>query len=293
MRWSTSRRTAHAELRALAQHRLHRGEEVLGFVGQLEVGVARDAERVVREDLHPREQRVEMRGDDLLERDEPLRPGSATKRGSSGGTFTRANRCSPVAGWRTATARLSERFEMYGKGCAGSTASGVSTGKMRSSNSRVSSARSSSPSSSQSANSTPASCKRRRDLLGEHARLATDELFDPVADRAELFDLVEAVGRRCCARRPRAAPCRPETRTWKNSSRFELKIARNFARSSSGSAGVLREREHARVEVEPRQLAVEVARVLDGGISDDFRERHGPMVMASGLRPPAVTNHGG
>jgi hypothetical protein len=31
-------------------------------------------------------------------------------------------------------ARLSARFEMYGNGWAGSTASGVSTGKMRSSN---------------------------------------------------------------------------------------------------------------------------------------------------------------
>ena len=71
----------HAELRALAQHRLHRGEEVLGVVGQLEVGVARDAERVVREHLHPREQRVEMRGDDLFERDEARAPGQRDEAG--------------------------------------------------------------------------------------------------------------------------------------------------------------------------------------------------------------------
>ena len=56
-------------------------------------------------------------------------------RGSSGGTLTRAKRVSPVSGSRTVTARLSDRFEMYGNGCAGSTASGVSTGKMRSANS--------------------------------------------------------------------------------------------------------------------------------------------------------------
>ena len=61
--------------------------------------------------------------------------GSATKRGSSGGTLTRAKRRSPVIGSRTTAARFSDRFEMYGNGCAGSTASGVSTGKMRSSNS--------------------------------------------------------------------------------------------------------------------------------------------------------------
>ncbi len=60
--------------------------------------------------------------------------GSGTKRGSSGGTFTRANRSSPLDGSRTTTARFSDRFEMYGNGCAGSTASGVSTGKIGSSN---------------------------------------------------------------------------------------------------------------------------------------------------------------
>ena len=51
-------------------------------------------------------------------------------RGSSGGTFTRAKCSLPEVGLRTSTARLSERPEMYGKGCAGSTASGVSTGKI-------------------------------------------------------------------------------------------------------------------------------------------------------------------
>ena len=42
--------------------------------------------------------------------------GMATNRGSSGGTFTRAKRRSPVLGSRTMTARLSDRFEMYGNG---------------------------------------------------------------------------------------------------------------------------------------------------------------------------------
>ncbi len=40
---------------------------------------------------------------------------SATKRGNTLGTFTRANRRSSVSGSRTITARLSARFEMYGK----------------------------------------------------------------------------------------------------------------------------------------------------------------------------------
>src|SRR5215469_5293666 len=48
--------------------------------------------------------------------------------GSKGGTFTLANRVRPDLGSATITARLSDRPEMKGKGCAGSTASGVSTG---------------------------------------------------------------------------------------------------------------------------------------------------------------------
>ena len=39
---------------------LDRLEQVVGLVGDLEVGVARDPEQVVADDLHPREQRVEV-----------------------------------------------------------------------------------------------------------------------------------------------------------------------------------------------------------------------------------------
>ena len=38
--------------------------------------------------------------------------GSCRNRGSSGGTFTRANRVAAVTGSRTTTARFSDRFEM-------------------------------------------------------------------------------------------------------------------------------------------------------------------------------------
>ena len=54
-----------------------------------------------------------------------------------GGTFTRAKNSSSLSGLRTMTARLSERPEMYGNGCDGSTARGVRTGKIRSANSFV------------------------------------------------------------------------------------------------------------------------------------------------------------
>ena len=52
-----------------------------------------------------------------------------TSRGTLLGTLTRANRSVRPSGSRTVTARFSDRPEMYGNGCAGSTASGVSTGK--------------------------------------------------------------------------------------------------------------------------------------------------------------------
>ena len=61
------------------------------------------------------------------------RPGAASiHRSMIGGTFTRAKWSLPVSGLRITSARLSDRPEMYGNGWAGSTASGVSTGKTRS-----------------------------------------------------------------------------------------------------------------------------------------------------------------
>ena len=48
-------------------------QEVVGLVGDLEVGVARDAEEAVADDLHPRKERLEVGRDDLLERDERVR----------------------------------------------------------------------------------------------------------------------------------------------------------------------------------------------------------------------------
>ena len=45
-----------------AQLVLDRLQQVVGLVGDREVGVARDAEDVVVEDLHAREERVEVAG---------------------------------------------------------------------------------------------------------------------------------------------------------------------------------------------------------------------------------------
>ena len=177
-------------------------------------------------------------------------------------------------------ARLSERFEMYGNGCAGSTASGVSTGKMSSSNTASRWLRSAPSRSSQLDEADAGLLERGRDLLREHRGLAGHELVDP------------ARGSRAAARRwsrPSGDVMRSpesiwsfsaETRTWKNSSRFCEKIARNFARSSSGQRGIFREREDAGVEVEPRELAVEVASVgLDGVAHDRVSEAHQALIV--------------
>ena len=70
-----------------------------------------------------------------------------------------------------------------------------------------------------------------------------------------------ARGRRSSARRGPVMMrrFRPATRTMKNSSRLLAKIARKFARSSTGQRRVLGELEHPLVERQPAQLAVEVA----------------------------------
>jgi len=59
-----------AELGAPMQHLLDRLEQILVLVVELEVGVSRDAERVMGDDLHAGEQPIEVGGDDLLDRDE-------------------------------------------------------------------------------------------------------------------------------------------------------------------------------------------------------------------------------
>ena len=53
-----------------AQLGLDGPQQVVGLVGDVEVGVARDAEEAVVDDLHAGEERVEVGGDELLERDE-------------------------------------------------------------------------------------------------------------------------------------------------------------------------------------------------------------------------------
>ena len=99
---------------ALAQreHALDRLEQVVVLVVELEVGVAGDAERVVGDDLHAGEQPVEVRGDHLLERHEPLAVGHHEEAGEQRRDLHPGEALLAGLGVATTTARFSERFEM-------------------------------------------------------------------------------------------------------------------------------------------------------------------------------------
>ena len=156
------------------------------------------------------------------------------------------------------TARLSDRPEMYGNGCAGSTASGVSTGKIRSVNSscicfcsscraRPSAAArcpaSTSAGSTSSRNSSPCRCISSR--ASRQMASSTSRGIRPLAAGTA----TPAASRRF----------RPATRTMKNSSRLLAKIARKRVRSSSGEVGSSASSSTRLVEAQPGQLAVEEA----------------------------------
>ena len=145
-----------------------------------------------------------------------------TKRGSTSfGTFTRAKVSWPDAGSRTHTARLSERFEMYGKGRPGPTASGVSAGKIWSWKA-LSAARSSSllhsshvtirmPSSSRAGRSTSSHWRVWRlpcSVTSSAMRSIASIGLSPSGPRESM--------------RASTWSCSPATRTMKNSSRFVL-----------------------------------------------------------------------
>ena len=196
--------------------------------------------------------------------------GTCTQRGRTCGALTRAKRgaASPGALIETASDRLT--FEMKGNGWAGSTASGVSTGKNWRSNSPARWRRSLPRSSSQLTTSRPcwARAGRRSELSSRRWRFTIGRTLALIA--ASCCKGVPSVPG--SSSRTLLASCcfRPPTRFMKNSSRLESKMAMNFSRSSSGLAGVLRLVQHAGVELQPRQLAVQQI----GGFDDLFDRFH-------------------
>ena len=210
------------------------------------------------EDLHAREELIEVGGDHVLERHE-----AAVLRERQEPLEQRRHldprevRCARRPGRAARTARFSERLQMYGNGRPESTASGVRTGKIFSLNISFSSSRCAGvelvPPLDPHAGARRAPASRPRRTCAR----ALGQRDDLGRDRGQL--LAAASGRRRTACATPASTCcfRPATRTWKNSSRLLAKIARNLARSSSGSDLVLGQRQHARVEVDPRQLPVQ------------------------------------
>ena len=158
----------------------------------------------------------------------------STNRGrTSFGTLTRANTSWSRSGSWSRTIRLSDRFEMYGNGRPGPTASGVSTGKI-------------------------CSRKWRAIRLAGAADSSQVTIRMPCwASSGRTISVNSRAWRRSCSRTfsempwstsdgdspsgPRASmrasswSWTPATRTMKNSSRLVAKIARNFRRSISGS----------------------------------------------------------
>lgn len=125
---------------------------------------------------------------------------------------------------------------MYGKGCAGSTASGVSTGKICCRNSVAS-----------RACSLPVSSAQRMTWMPSSASCGATSFWKQAACRAmSSRDRVSIRSSTSRGWRPEAARVatpvairrlRPATRTMKNSSRLLANIARKFARSRSGVVG--------------------------------------------------------
>ena len=185
--------------------------------------------------------------------------GITTNRGSRSGTLTRANRRSPVTGSRRSTARFSERFEMYGNGWPGSTASGVSTGKIRCSNVSTRNFSSSSSRSSHRDSRTPLSARAGHDLVEEQPLLALDQRLDPLAHLDELLAGGAPVGR---------GHAEPGGHLLLQAGHPHLEELVEVLAEDGEELGPLEERhrlvgrqgQHPLVEVEPGQLPVQVAR---------------------------------
>ncbi len=163
-------------------------------------------------------------------------PSTEISRGMVSGTFRRAKSSLPLTGLRTTTARFSESPEMYGKGWAGSTASGVRIGKTWSMNQRCSSCCARVSSSSQvvsricSSSRAGRTCSAKTFAWRSCSACASLRIISSWS--IGLMPAAEGTARPVAMRR-----LRPATRTMKNSSRFEAKIERKLTRSSRCRSG--------------------------------------------------------
>ena len=164
------------------------------------------------------------------------RRGAATKRGSRCGTLSRANGASPLR-----VARRERPDSARGRRCRGT-------------DGRVDRQRASGPGRCAPRRPRRGSCGRRRrarpdakddpdraqrrhDLVDEDAQGPLVERVDPSRMSSSCSGGGAPVGGVVAVTPAATWSFRPATRTWKNSSRFWLKMARNLARSSRARAG--------------------------------------------------------
>ena len=205
-------------------------------------------------------------------------PGSATQRGRIFGTLTRAKRSAPsVPRRKTASEML--RLEMYGNGCAGSTASGVRTGKTLRWKYSARWARSSSVHLRHVQEELDAVPREfGGEVVEQAAVLVLHHAAHHLGDQPKLLFRGESVGG------PLAVPgvhLAAETRH-PHLEEF-VEVAREDGQEleplQQRRAGVLRLVQHAAVELQPRQLAVEVqpgvVEVRQGGSREGGGGGHG------------------
>ena len=234
---------------------LDREQEVVGLVLlDRDVGVAGDAEQVGLEDLHAPEQLVEVRLDDLVEQHEPagvdlhqarqerrdldprepLLPGVgvAEPDGDRQGEGADVRERVPGVHRERRQHRVDLVVEALAQGV-------VVVGDVVVVEDR-----------DPLGGELPMEVREDRALLG-------DELHHPRPDRVELVGGRPAVGGQRLRAAQLLAPQARDPRTWKNSSRLLTKKNSDRTRSRSGLRSSPRLVEHARVELEPRELAVE------------------------------------
>ena len=248
---------------AAAEHALDRLEQVLRLVLlDLEVGVARQAERVVRDELHAREQPVQVRGDHGLERDEPLAVGERDEpreqrrhlhaREPAHARHRVAHHRREVEGQvRDVRERVRGVDRQRGQHREDALVELLLEEREVRRVQRLDRAH----------DPDPLLLERRHELGGEDVRRAGRQLLRALPDPLELLGGRPAVGRTLDhagldlllqARDPDLEELVEVVRE----DRDELQPL------EQGQRGVLGQREHAGVELEPRQLAVEVPSVV-------------------------------
>ena len=230
--------------------------------------------------------------DERLHRDEQAALADRDEARQALGHLHAPKRSSPDSGSRASTASDSESCEMNGNGWPGPTPSGVSTGKTSRSKRRSISRSSFSEQSSTACDADALVGERRAELALQELRLPLRQVGDPRADRGERLARRQAVGR-AHDEAGRGLVEQAATRTDEELVEVLGEDRAELHPLEERDVRVLGEREHAGVELEPGELAVEELARRGGG---DRGGTSRPSSRISALpggdqregRPPAV-----